>query len=458
LCVSLIELIAAAGGNMAEEENKFACMVTPAIMEILERDGLRALKTAKKASTHFPMFCPVGNKLKKVANAPKKTTDRCLVEYQYSCCPGCILVCHWERKNPDPRHQYLEFSMKCCTHITYDFWTGSATTISVGEASWRMPYAVPAVVQAGNIPEPMDVAVGGEVEEHEAEVLLELESDHDPTPEVVLMSLPVEANRDHFEHDPTACKTAESVFHNDVPAGQDSPGKGASSGDLESAPPYEDSKLPATAPPANKRGWLDAPSTTVQQQETFDDGMLDGGIEVRGSPPRDAVPPLSPRAVSAAAAEPTHERTRPKRRCTERSRKSPPVLPLKPPPPAAPRSRAAHGGERSVANDGGAGSGDGEGSREAAGADNANEQPPLVLCDAIMFDDDDEDDVSTFGKPSFRKTREQVVKVLLSGGMKKKLAARALAEEKAVAKGEKKEEDVSCMEISGGRFELFLGT
>jgi hypothetical protein len=205
----------------------------------------------------------------------------------------------------------------------------------------------------------------------------------------------------------------------------------------------------AAVPEINEKSLVEECPTTAASY-----AAAGGATSANDAPPCGGAPALSPRAT----AEPAQQR--PKRRCTERSRKPPPVLPLKPPPPAAaPRSRTAHGGERSVATNGGAGSGDVEGSHKAAGADNANEQPPLVLCDAIMFDDDDdEDDVSMFGKPSFRKTREQVVKVLLSGGMKKRLAARALAEEKAVAKGEKKEEDVSCMEISGGRFELFLGT
>jgi hypothetical protein len=133
----------------------------------------------------------------------------------------------------------------------------------------------------------------------------------------------------------------------------------------------------------------------------------------------------------------------------------PPPLQPKQPPPAAWQSRAASGQGGDTSGDDDEGEDDqvpsAGGSYEAAGADHADEQAPYKWCDVIFFGDEDGDAASTFGKPSFRDTRNQVVEILKSPGVKERLAKLARDDRN------KMDKNVSCMEISGGRFELFLG-
>jgi hypothetical protein len=282
----------------------------------------------------------------------------------------------------------------------------------------------------------------------------------------------------------------------------------------ESVPSNEDNDetvpagaAPAAEEPPTKRtklgdaGWIGKPP------EILKGAIVDNkSIEEVHMPP--SLPALAPPATGRL---PTQPAPRPKRSCTQLrfGAKLPPKMPATKrkhaPSPAAARQAQAtdgegQGGDKVAKGNDGPSAGT---SCRAVGAHNSNN--PLagsLICDAILFDDEEngeqgelcDDSATTCPTPTFREIREHVAQILLSPGARGKLRAlnkkelekekramntlfekealtkkanakkardkkEALAEVALAEKALRKlEAHRSCMEISGGRFEVFLGT
>jgi hypothetical protein len=120
--------------------------VTPAFRELLEAGGFHSLSTVDGAWRHFAHFCPFGHSFKKLPS--RVQTYKVRVEYKYSCCPNCILVCHWDIRG-NTRDHVVQFSMAQCTHMHLNQLNQLPLLVTVGAATWEMP--LPRHVEVPNL-------------------------------------------------------------------------------------------------------------------------------------------------------------------------------------------------------------------------------------------------------------------------------------------------------------------
>jgi hypothetical protein len=111
--------------------------VIPANLKALEAEGFQSLSTTEGARRQFNHFCPFGTLLKKVSC--RVQTYGVKVQYQYKCCPGCILVCHWEIRSNNPRQHGVEFSMAECHHVNPNPVNQLPLLVIVSAASCHIP-------------------------------------------------------------------------------------------------------------------------------------------------------------------------------------------------------------------------------------------------------------------------------------------------------------------------------